>query len=135
MATNTETKNSILPFEVGEYKVEQYRVEDGLGNSLPVPKYGCLTWEENKDLNQFSLSAQNDTMMSDQAYRTGVVLLLLRKRFNISSSVTDNEILQYGENRPVLQPMIDKLYEFFDGERKRWNFVEDKSEKKANSRK
>ncbi|AUB36147.1 hypothetical protein COO91_02048 [Nostoc flagelliforme CCNUN1] len=113
---------SILPFKTKPGLGEQTEiVTDELGNSIEVPKYGCVTWQEQELFSLYTLESSVRDDLPLDVYKTEVVLIYLRCRFQIGEQVSKAEILTLPGGTPVPQSLIDKLSTFFKNERERWN--------------
>lgn len=110
---------SLLPFKTSASK-QTAVVSDSLGNEIELPKYGCVTWEEHENFSQYTLLSSRDDDLSLDVYRTEVVVIFLRSRFNIQPDVPKSEVLKLADGSPVPQPLINALWDFFKNERDRW---------------
>jgi len=88
-------------------------IEDGFGNSIEVPKYGCLTYNEENAISQYYIGLKDGVSRVDA--RLSEITILLRSRFKLPSLKID-EVAEQAST----MPMIDRLYEFVLGERTRW---------------
>jgi|GEM_PF-2957734 len=88
-------------------------IEDGFGNSIEIPKYGCLTYNEENAISQYYMGLKDGVSRVDA--RLSEITILLRSRFKLPDLTTD----QVAEQATTM-PMIDCLYEFVLGERTRW---------------
>ncbi|MEG5173291.1 hypothetical protein [Microcoleus sp. B3-D7] len=88
-------------------------VEDGFGNSIEIPKYGCLTYNEENAISQYYIGLKDGVSRVDA--RLSEITILLRSRFKLPELTTD----QVADQASTM-PMIDRLYEFVLGERTRW---------------
>lgn len=104
----------MLPFKTIKQKNTEL-IEDGLGHSLEVPKYGCFTYNE---MLAFDAVLAN-TEKIDHEFRTNLVATMLMLRFKLAPGTKADEILVDDEGNSVAQTLIDALYEFFLAERNR----------------
>lgn len=88
-------------------------IEDGFGNSIEIPKYGCLTYNEENAISQYYMTLKDGVSRVDA--RLSEITILLRSRFNLPNLKTD-EVAEQANT----MPMIDRLYDFVLGERTRW---------------
>lgn len=88
-------------------------IEDGFGNSIEIPKYGCLTYNEENAISQYYIALKDGVSRVDA--RLAEITILLRSRFNLPNLKTD-EVAEQANT----MPMIDRLYDFVLGERTRW---------------
>lgn len=112
---------SLLPFKTKPGLGKQTEVvTDEFGNSLEVPKYGCVTWEEQELFSQYTLESSVKDELPLDIYNTEVVVIYLRSRFKAGAQASKAEILTLPEGLPVPQSLIDVLSTFFKNERERW---------------
>jgi len=119
--------NPNLTYAIGQIET----IQDGLGNSLDIPKYGCLTWEEYEQYSQYTLAASKSDDLSLDTYRANVVVDFLRSRFKIDSTISKSELLKLADGTPIPYPMLQALWSFFEGEMNRWQIEEKAPERKT----
>lgn len=102
----------MLPFKTSNKVAIEYTIEDGFGNSLTLPKFGCLTVDE-------GLAAANvryDPLKTTGAdWKLGIVTAFLKSRFRLDK-LTPEEVAEQAQT----QPMLDRIYEFYQNEQNRW---------------
>lgn len=113
-----EERKSYIPFStcVEEETIQIEKVTDPFGNTLEIPKFGCLTWQEQQDLKTYELphvSRSNSQEISSFEYKKDVVVILLRSRFDIPKEVKASDILTYPSGKPFKRETVDALYTFF----------------------
>jgi hypothetical protein len=102
----------MLPFKTSDKISEEYLIEDGYGNSLPIPKYGCLTVDEGLA----TASVRYDPVkMSVADWKLNVVTAFLKSRFRLKE-LTPEEVAQQAQT----QPMLDRIFDFYQNEQTRW---------------
>lgn len=112
-----------LPFEIPSNEPETediYIVEDSLGNRLPIPKFGCVTWIENREYKRNLSKLITDNAPMDELYLASVEVLL-RSRFNVPKNVKTEELFVLQNGKPVPWPMVEALFRFFEQEINEWN--------------
>lgn len=112
---------SVLPFKRSATAANSKDIEDGLGNSLPVPYYGSVTYREAEDYSAYleSRRTADGSLNVDARFKADVAVMMLRSRFKIDSGIAREEILTMPDGSPMPEPMLDALYNFFQSERNR----------------
>lgn len=105
----------MLPFKttVADKAENTALIEDGFGNSIEIPKYGCLTYNEENAISQYYIGLKDGVSRVDA--RLSEITILLRSRFKLP-----NLKMEEVAEQASTMPMIDNLYEFVLGERTRW---------------
>jgi hypothetical protein len=114
---------TLLPFKISSIaKTETFTVEDGLGHSLDIPKYGCLTVEEMEIYYNYTLETVNTKgdSLPYQSYQVELIYRLLKSRFNLPDTVTKKELFTLENGDPLGESMVKALFDFFEQERLRW---------------
>lgn len=102
----------MLPFKTSDKTSDEYIIEDGFGNSLTVPKYGCLTVNEGVATSQVRYDPAKD---SGADWKLNVVTAFLKSRFRLSK-LTPEEVAEGAKT----QPMLDAIFDFYQKEQSRW---------------
>ena len=102
----------MLPFKTSDKSVDEHTIEDGFGNSLTVPKYGCLTVDEGINTAKVRYDPAKD---SGADWKLGVVTAFLKSRFRLDK-LTPDEVAEQAQT----QPMLDAIFEFYQKEQSRW---------------
>jgi len=111
---------SLLPFKIsGKVKPQTFEVNDGLGHTLEIPKYGCLTVEETEVYHGYTMEATQDSKLPFENYKIELVFRLLCSRFNLPEGTTKKDVFSY-EDSPMGETMVTAIYSFFEKERTRW---------------
>lgn len=101
-----------LPFKtLPKQSAETVDVGDEICGVLPVPKHGCLTVNEELAIAEYFASVSPEVSMA--SVKVEVASILLQSRFNKEWTIADTKTL------PAFE-LIEKLYEFTLGERRRW---------------
>ncbi len=112
----------LLPFKTYNTSESVELVSDHLGNSLEVPKYGCVTYNEFDCLERLMIQARtelsDDPAMPMSEVERRQIAMLLRLRFKLAADVADADILRLPNGLPFPQPLIKALKAFFDRELK-----------------
>ncbi|TAG98728.1 MAG: hypothetical protein EAZ18_00180 [Oscillatoriales cyanobacterium] len=103
----------MLPFKTTTKESETALIEDGFGNSIEIPKYGCLTYNEEDAISKYYLSLKDG--VSRVEARLVEITILFRSRFKLPN-LNVEEVAEQAST----MPMIDRLYDFVLGERTRW---------------
>lgn len=103
----------MLPFKSLGKEIEAVVIEDGFGNSLEIPKYGCLTPNEANAIGQYYVNLQTGAIADAEA-KLAELTILLKSRFKLD--LTSEELADQAQT----MPMIERLYDFLMGERTRW---------------
>lgn len=103
----------MLPFKTTNKETETALIEDGFGNSIEIPKYGCLTYNEEDAISKYYLSLKDG--VSRVEARLTEITILLRSRFKLPNLGVE-EVAEQAST----MPMVDRLYDFVLGERTRW---------------
>lgn len=113
----------LLPFKTHNSTKSSRDVSDGMGNVLPVPCFGSVTYREVEEYNDLlnRYRSQDGTLNVGGSFKADVVELMLRSRFSeqIPSGTTKDKLLTMPDGSPMLDSLIDALYEFFQAERNR----------------
>lgn len=104
----------MLPFNSRERPHETHLIEDGFGNSLEIPRYGCFTPNEEDAISKYYIANQNELIGNTEA-KIAELTIFLRSRFKLATLTSEELAEQAGT-----MPMIDRLYEFLQNERIRW---------------
>lgn len=97
-----------------QQKYENIKIEDGFGNYLEVPFYGCMTPNEHLEINEIFGKITNNVNNFAQI-QLEAIAAFLRNRFQ-DTSVTWESLLK----ECPTQAMIENLYEFMQGEKNQW---------------
>jgi hypothetical protein len=117
---------TLLPFKIdAKIKPKTHVVNDGLGHSLEVSKYGCLTVEETEIYHSFTLQTTKDENYPFANYKIELVFRLLCSRFKLPENTPRESIFIYPDDSPMGEPMIEAMYGFFENERMRWDSVKE----------
>jgi len=103
----------LLPFQNKQIKPEIVLVEDGFGNAIELPKKGCLTVGEQDAIERYYQSLESG--VTNMQANLQEITILLRSRFN-EPELTPEQIAE----QAVTVPMVERLYEFVEGEKTRW---------------
>lgn len=93
-------------------KYDNTIIEDGFGNYLEIPFYGCMTPNEHQEVSQVFAKANEANFFQIQLE---AIAVFLRNRFR-DPDITWQEL---NANCPT-QPLIENLYEFMQGEKNQW---------------
>ena len=97
-----------------QQKYENIKIEDGFGNYLEVPFFGCMTPNEHLEINEIFGKIANNVNNFAQI-QLEAIAAFLRNRFK-DSSVTWESL----KAECPTQAMIENLYEFMQGEKNQW---------------
>jgi len=97
-----------------QQKYENIKIEDGFGNYLEVPFYGCMSPNEHLEINEIFGKIVNEVNNFAQI-QLETIAAFLRNRFQ-DPNITWESLK---EECPT-QAMIENLYEFLQGERNQW---------------
>jgi hypothetical protein len=97
-----------------QQKYENIKIEDGFGNYLEVPFFGCMTPNEHLEINEIFGKIANNVNNFAQI-QLEAIAAFLRNRFK-DNSVTWESL----KTECPTQAMIENLYEFMQGEKNQW---------------
>jgi hypothetical protein len=101
-----------LPFKtLPKQSTETVDVGDATCGVLPVPKFGCLTVNEELAIAEYFAAVSPEVSMA--VVKAEVASILLQSRFNAEWTIADTKAL------PDFA-LVEKLYEFTLSERSRW---------------
>ncbi|MEG3875790.1 hypothetical protein QT972_00200 [Microcoleus sp. herbarium7] len=104
-----------LPFvnRLADSTAELVLIEDGFGNSIEIPKKGCLTVGEQDAIEKYYMGIESSVnrMQANLAELT----IFLKSRFSTPSLTPEQVSEQAGT-----VPMVERLAEFVEGEKTRW---------------
>jgi hypothetical protein len=101
-----------LPFKTLPKKSEEtVDIGDERCGVLPVPKFGCLTVNEELAIAEYFAFVSPETSMA--VVKAEIVTLFLQSRINKDWTIADTKALPDFE-------LVAKLYEFASNERLRW---------------
>ena len=114
---------TLLPFKTSTQKQEYSTINDGIGNSLNIPKHNCLTVGESIIYHSYTMIASKDTTLAFNCYKIELVFRLLVSRFNLPETATKEDVFRM-KDKSIGEPMIEAIYDFFERERMRWQQAE-----------
>lgn len=104
-----------LPFvnRLVDASAELVLIEDGFGNSIELPKKGCLTVGEQDAIEKYYMGIESgvNRMQANLAELT----IFLKSRFSDTKLTPEQVAEQAGT-----VPMVERLAEFVEGEKTRW---------------
>lgn len=102
----------LLPFKtLPKQSVETVDIGDETSGVLSIPKHGCLTVNEELAIAAYYMAVPSETPLA--AAKVEVVAILLQSRLNKDLTTADVKALpDFG--------LVEKLYDFVLGERRRW---------------
>jgi hypothetical protein len=111
-----------LPFKIdSKLKPQSHTISDGLGHSLDIPKYGCLSVEETEIYHDYTLKAMQDgNNQAFVSYKIELVYRLLCSRFSLPEETNRSDLFSFEDGSPWTEILIDEFYQFFENERLRW---------------
>ena len=129
MATQTqvqaqpETQTTLYPFNSYQADPTVHLVSDGIGNTIVLPKYGCLTWIEDDIINSYIINADTDQngLKLPMSYAEAELvsrLLQFRKGIKPDQFRPKEEVLVIPSRdgsfeRPMSSLLVHAIYEFF----------------------
>jgi hypothetical protein len=96
-------------FESDERSVQTTIIEDGYGNCIELPLWGCCSWAEK---NAIEKEMESEITGSAQQTNIAAAFLRLRLREKINGSPSLEELLSDRNGHPLPEPMIENLYKF-----------------------
>jgi hypothetical protein len=104
----------MLPFvnKLTDSNIKLVLIEDGFGNSIELPKKGCLTVGEQDAIEKYYMGIESgvNRMQANLAELT----IFLKSRFSLQ--LTPEQVAEQAGT----VPMVERLAEFLDGEKTRW---------------
>lgn len=96
-------------FESDERSIQTTIIEDGYGNYIELPLWGCCSWAEK---NAIEREMESETTGSAQQTNIAAAFLRLRLREKIEGNPSLEELLCDRNGQPLPEPMIENLYKF-----------------------
>jgi hypothetical protein len=96
-------------FESDEQSIETTLIEDGYGNYIELPMWGCCSWAEKN-----AIEKEMESEITGSAQQTNIAAAFLRLRLHekIKGEYSLEELLSDKKGRPLPEPMIENLYKF-----------------------
>lgn len=116
------TQETLFPFESYQSSETTYNVDDGAGNVVRLPKYGSLTWIEDRAINAYYINGDGDGDDKDRWDKIPLIeakaelssrLLQLRFGTHPKDFKQKEEILLLPNGRPYPVTLVDAVYNFF----------------------
>ena len=102
-----------LPFKTSKTKTSE-SISDGLGNSIDIPKLGCLTPNEKLSYIDCKYNLSTKPGITPIEYEITTVAKFLSHRFD--TEINDNDLIEQAGSFNL----IHALYEFLDNEDRAW---------------
>jgi hypothetical protein len=96
-------------FESDERSIKTTIIEDGYGNCIELPMWGCCSWAEK---NAIEKEMESEITGSAQQTNIAAAFLRLRLRHKIEGQPSLEELLSDRHGHPLPEPMIENLYKF-----------------------
>lgn len=119
----TQTQTTLYPFDTYQDDPTVHVVSDGIGNSIVLPKYHCLSWIEDGLINRYIINAETDNNgqkipMSEAEAELVSQLMQFRKGIKPADFEPKEDVLVIPSRdgktkRPMSSLLVHAIYEYF----------------------
>lgn len=119
----TQTQTTLYPFDSYQDDETVHVVSDGIGNSIVLPKYWCLSWVEDGLINSYIINADTDKdgrkiPMSEAEAELVSQLMQFRKGLKPDEFEPKEKVLVIPSKdgkttRPMSSLLVHAIYEYF----------------------